>query len=102
MAQFRSTLRCARRRCWRSHGRGTEDDVGKLLELTELEGRDVFGRAALSLSPPGSFATALALLELSRAGVALLGARHLYSHVSQLPAEIFSCFCTTRPTAYVA
>ena len=68
---------------------GTEDDVGKLLELTELEGRDVFGRAALSLSPPGSFATALALLDSSRAGVALLGARHLYSHVSQLPAEIF-------------
>lgn len=65
---------------------GTDADVGKLLELSELEGANVFGRAALRLSP-GPSGAALALLDSSRAAAALVGARHLYSHASDLSDE---------------
>lgn len=63
---------------------GTEDDVGKLLELSQSHGGEVFERAALSLSP-GPSGAAVALLDSSRAATSVLGARHLYSHASELP-----------------
>jgi hypothetical protein len=62
---------------------GSEDDVGKLLELSQLQGGGVFERAAVRLSP-GPAGAALALLDSSRAAAALLGARHLYSHAEDL------------------
>jgi len=65
---------------------GSEDDVDKLLELSQLQGGEVFARAALSLSP-GPADAALALLDSSRAATALLGARRLYSHASELSNE---------------
>jgi hypothetical protein len=65
---------------------GGEGDVGKLLELSQLQGGDVIERAALSLSP-GPAGAALALLDVPRGRAALLGARHLYSHVSELSNE---------------
>ena len=65
---------------------GTEDKVVTLLELSQ-QGGEAFARAALNLSPKPSGA-AIALVESSQAGAALLGARHLYSDASELSKRL--------------
>lgn len=65
---------------------GSDDDVGRLLELSRRDGGEVFARVALRLSP-GPAGAAIALLDSSGAAVALAGARHLYSCAREFSDE---------------
>ncbi len=65
---------------------GTQDDVGNVLRLSEVDGGVEFAHVALLLSP-GTSGAALKLLESPNAKAALAGARHLYALDCKLSDE---------------